>query len=197
MLDDPNQLAPNLNSYLNGFSPNVRDIMQRFGFDAQIAKMAEKDLLFLVIQKFAAIDLSPGRVDNAQMAYVFEELIRIGAEQSNEEAGEHFTQREAIKLMVNLLLSPEKDLARNHVVKTIRLPQDHRRTPAVAELPGQRRTNRPARGRERFQKPRRQRQERPRRPPAGDRGWPAAAGANPRTAPRLRQGHQGITLQRP
>ena len=119
LLDDPNQLAPNLNSYINGFSPNVRDIMQRFALDVQIAKMAEKDLLYLVIQKFAAIDLSPERVDPMQMGYVFEELIRIGAEQSNEEAGEHFTPREVIKLMVNLLLSPEKDLARSHVVKTI------------------------------------------------------------------------------
>ena len=81
--------------------------------------MADKDLLYLVIKKFAAIDLSPDRVDNVQMGYVFEELIRIGAEQSNEEAGEHFTPREVIKLMVNLLLSPEKDLARSHVVKTI------------------------------------------------------------------------------
>lgn len=119
LLDDPNQLAPNLNSYINGFSPNVRAIMERFGFDAQIAKMTEKDLLYLVVKQFAAIDLSPARVDNVQMGYVFEELIRIGAEQSNEEAGEHFTPREVIKLMVNLLLSPEKDLARSHVVKTI------------------------------------------------------------------------------
>ena len=119
LLDDPNQLAPNLNSYINGFSPNVRAIMERFGFDVQIMKMAEKDLLYLVIKQFAAIDLSPDRVDNVQMGYVFEELIRIGAEQSNEEAGEHFTPREVIKLMVNLLLSPEKDLARSHVVKTI------------------------------------------------------------------------------
>lgn len=119
LLDDPNQLAPNLNSYINAFSPNVRSIMERFGFDVQIAKMAEKDLLYLVIKQFAAIDLSPERVDNVQMGYVFEELIRIGAEQSNEEAGEHFTPREVIKLMVNLLLSPEKDLARSHVVKTI------------------------------------------------------------------------------
>ena len=119
VLDDPNQLAPNLNSYINGFSPNVRAIIERFSFDVQIAKMADKDLLYLVIKKFAAIDLSPERVDPIQMGYVFEELIRIGAEQSNEEAGEHFTPREVIKLMVNLLLSPEKDLARSHVVKTI------------------------------------------------------------------------------
>ena len=81
--------------------------------------MAEKNLLYEVIKAFARINLSPDRVDNTQMGYVFEELIRIGAEQSNEEAGEHFTPREVIKLMVNLLLSPEKDLARSHVVKTI------------------------------------------------------------------------------
>jgi type I restriction enzyme M protein len=123
LLDDPNQLAPSLNSYINGFSPNVRAIMEKFAFDIQITRMAEKDLLFEVIKKFSKIDLSfPGlKPDeaNVQMGYVFEELIRIGAEQSNEEAGEHFTPREVIKLMVNLLLAPEKDLARSHVVKTI------------------------------------------------------------------------------
>jgi type I restriction enzyme M protein len=119
LLDDPNQLAANLNSYIHAFSPNVRAIMERFGFETQIARMADKNLLYLVIKEFAAIDLSPTRVDNIQMGYVFEELIRIGAEQSNEEAGEHFTPREVIKLMVNLLLAPEKDLARSHVVKTI------------------------------------------------------------------------------
>ena len=119
LLDDPNQLAPNLNSYINGFSTNVREIMERFAFDQQIARMAEKNLLYEVIKAFASVDLSPERVDNIQMGYVFEELIRIGAEQSNEEAGEHFTPREVIKLMVNLLLSPEKDLRTSHVVKTI------------------------------------------------------------------------------
>lgn len=119
LLDDPNQLAPNLNAFINSFSPNVRAIMEKFAFDIQITRMADKDLLFEVIKKFSKIDLSPERVDNVQMGYVFEELIRIGAEQSNEEAGEHFTPREVIKLMVNLLLAPEKDLARSHVVKTI------------------------------------------------------------------------------
>ncbi len=119
LLDDPNQLAPNLNAYINGFSGNVREIMERFAFGQQIARMAEKNLLYEVIKKFATVDLSPDRVDNIQMGYVFEELIRIGAEQSNEEAGEHFTPREVIKLMVNLLLSPEQDLRKSHVVKTI------------------------------------------------------------------------------
>lgn len=81
--------------------------------------MAEKNLLYEVVKAFVRVDLSQERVDNVQMGYVFEELIRIGAEQANEEAGEHFTPREVIKLMVNLLLSPEKDLRRSYVVKTI------------------------------------------------------------------------------
>lgn len=119
LLDDPDQLAPNLNSYINGFSPNVRAIMERFAFDQQIARMAEKNLLYQVVKAFSRVDLAPERVTNESMGYVFEELIRIGAEQSNEEAGEHFTPREVIKLMVNLLLSPEQDLRRSHVVKTL------------------------------------------------------------------------------
>src|SRR5438874_1671005 len=119
LLDDPNQLAPNLNSYINKFSANVRDIIDRFGFDEHIARMAEKNLLYEVIKAFAKIDLSSEHIDNVQMGYVFEELIRVGAEQANEEAGEHFTPREVIKLMVNLLLSPEKDLTHSQVVKTI------------------------------------------------------------------------------
>ena len=123
LLDDPGNLAPNLNSYINGYSPNIRDIFDHFRFGEQITKMAEKNLLFQVIQKFATFDLSFSGLsaDQAamQMGYVFEELIRIGAEQSNEEAGEHFTPREVIKLMVNLLLAPEQDLRRSHVVKTI------------------------------------------------------------------------------
>lgn len=123
LLDDPSNLAPNLNSYINSYSSNIRAIFDHFKFGEQISKMAEKNLLFQVIQKFATFDLSFSDLsaDQAamQMGYVFEELIRIGAEQSNEEAGEHFTPREVIKLMVNLLLTPEQDLRRSHVVKTI------------------------------------------------------------------------------
>lgn len=119
LLDDPNQLAPNLNAYINGYSKNVREIMDRFAFDQQIVRMAERNLLYEVVKKFTTVDLSPERVDNVQMGYIFEELIRIGAEQSNEEAGEHFTPREVIRLMVNLLLNPEEDLRKSHVVKTI------------------------------------------------------------------------------
>ena len=119
LLDDPNQIAQNLNAYIRDFSDNVREIMERFAFDEQAARMDEKGLLFQVIQEFSGLDLSPERVDNVQMGYVFEELIRIGAEQANEEAGEHFTPREVIRLMVSLLLSPEPDLGKSHVVKTI------------------------------------------------------------------------------
>lgn len=121
LLDDPNQIAPNLNSYISSFSANVRQIFEKLEFGNQVAKMNEKNLLFNVIKKFASdeVDLSPENIDNLQMGYVFEELIRIGAEQSNEEAGEHFTPREVIRLMVNLLLSPETDLNKSHVVKTI------------------------------------------------------------------------------
>ena len=119
VLDDSKQIAQGLNKYINGFSPNVREIMERFAFGEQIDRMAEKNLLYQVVKAFSRVDLSPQRVDNMQMGYVFEELIRIGAEQSNEEAGEHFTPREVIRLMVNLLLSPENDLSKSHVVKTI------------------------------------------------------------------------------
>lgn len=121
LLDDPNQIAQNLNHYIHAFSPNVRQIFERFDFGIQINRMNEKNLLFEVIKKFASdeVDLSPAKIDNMQMGYIFEELIRIGAEQANEEAGEHFTPREVIKLMVNLLLSPETDLRKSHVVKTI------------------------------------------------------------------------------
>lgn len=121
LLDDPNQIAPNLNSYISGFSENVRLIIEKLDFDDQIRRMNERNLLFLVIKRFVTIKekLSPARVSNLQMGYIFEELIRIGAEQSNEEAGDHFTPREVIRLMVNLLLSTEEDLNKSHVVKTI------------------------------------------------------------------------------
>lgn len=119
LLDDPNRIAQNLNSYIAAFSPNVRQIMERFSFDTHIERLDQKNLLFQVIKQFGRVDLSPERIDNHQMGYIFEELIRIGAEQSNEEAGEHFTPREVIWLMVNLLLSDEEDLSKSHVVKTI------------------------------------------------------------------------------
>ena len=119
LLDDPDQIALNLRRYIRDFSDSVFEVMERFGFDEQITRMNERNLLYQVIQQFAHVDLSPERVDNVQMGYVFEELIRVGAEQANEEAGEHFTPREVIRLMVSLLLSPEPDLGTSFKVKTI------------------------------------------------------------------------------
>ena len=87
LLDDPDQIAVNLNAYIAAYSPNVRDTMASFDVGAQIARPDDRQRLFRVIQRFSNLDLSPQRVDNMQMGYVFEELIRIGAEQSNEEAG--------------------------------------------------------------------------------------------------------------
>ena len=119
LLNDPNKLAQNLQAYINGFSPDVRDIIEKFGFSVHIERMAEKNLLYNVITQFSRVDLSPDTVDNTQMGYVFEELIRIGSEQANEEAGEHFTPREVIRLMVNLILSSEPDLNKPGTVKTV------------------------------------------------------------------------------
>lgn len=121
LLNDPDNLALNLNTYIDRFSPDVREIINRFKFGEQLAYMNEKGILYEVVKAFCSnnIDLSAEAVDNQQMGYVFEELIRIGAEQSNEEAGEHFTPREVTRLMVNLLLAPEEDLAKSHVVKTL------------------------------------------------------------------------------
>lgn len=121
LLNDPDNLALHLNTYMDKFSPDVRQIVQRFKFSEQVAYMNEKGILYEVVKAFCSpsIDLSAAAVDNQQMGYVFEELIRIGAEQSNEEAGEHFTPREVIRLMVSLLLAPEDDLAKSQVVKTL------------------------------------------------------------------------------
>ncbi|MCY4621216.1 MAG: class I SAM-dependent DNA methyltransferase [bacterium] len=117
--NDPNMIADNLHAYIRGFSPNVRDIMDRFGLGEHIARMDERGILYEVVRQFASIDLSPDRVDNIQMGYVFEELIRVGAEHSKDEAGDHFTPREVIRLMVSLLLSPEPDLGKGYTIKKI------------------------------------------------------------------------------
>ncbi len=97
----------NLIDYINGFSPNAREIIDKYDFHIQIARLKAAKLLYPVVQRFRDIDLSPDRVDNHQMGYVFEELIRRFSEISNETAGEHFTPREVIKLMVNLLVGPD------------------------------------------------------------------------------------------
>ena len=120
LLGDPDYVALNLTTYIQGFSPEVRDIFERFEFQIQIERLAKTGLLYQVAEKFAQIDLHPEVVSNLQMGLVFEELIRKFAEISNETAGEHFTPREVIKLMVNLIfIEDDEVLSKPGVVRTI------------------------------------------------------------------------------
>ncbi len=121
LLDDPNHIGQNLIGYVNGFSENVRDIfIERFKLPEQIQRLEEADVLYLVVKRFAEVDLHPDVVPNSMMGSIFEDLIRRFAEQSNETAGEHFTPREVIRLMVNLLFVEDDDvLRRPGVVKTL------------------------------------------------------------------------------
>lgn len=135
---DPQNAARNLQLYVAAFSGNAREVLDKYEFNQQIKKLDSADLLYEVVASFADLDLRPvqrdaagklvlgedGRpievVSNHQMGYIFEELIRRFAEQSNETAGEHFTPREVIKLMVNLMVAPDADaLSLPNVVRTI------------------------------------------------------------------------------
>ncbi|MBX3630567.1 MAG: SAM-dependent DNA methyltransferase [Nitrosomonas sp.] len=120
LMGDQDHIKENLFSYIQGFSEAVRDIFERFEFYAQIDKLAKSGLLYQVTEKFVNVDLHPDKVSNSQMGLVFEELIRKFAEISNETAGEHFTPREVIRLMVNLLfIEDDQVLAKAGVVRTI------------------------------------------------------------------------------
>lgn len=107
---DPTHVAANLRNYINGFSYGAREIVEYFNFDDHISRMddPQTDLLFKVVEEFAEIDLTG--ITTMEMGYVFEELIRKFAEISNETAGEHFTPREVIKLMVNVLFKDRKSV---------------------------------------------------------------------------------------
>ncbi|MET4922733.1 class I SAM-dependent DNA methyltransferase [Streptomyces sp. PSRA5] len=125
---DPSHAAKHLTQYYGAFSPNAREVLERYDFAQQIKRLAAADLLYQVVGRFADLDLRPVKRDadgnvvldehgkpveivaNHQMGYIFEELIRRFAEQSNETAGEHFTPREVIRLMVNLLVAPDSDV---------------------------------------------------------------------------------------
>jgi type I restriction enzyme M protein len=120
LMGDPDNVAANLRSYIHGFSTAVRDIFEQFDFDTQIDRLAKADLLYMVAEKFANIDLHPKAVSNAEMGSIFEELIRKFAELSNETAGEHFTPREVIRLMVNLLFAEDDEaLTAPGIVRTL------------------------------------------------------------------------------
>ncbi|MDO9054161.1 MAG: class I SAM-dependent DNA methyltransferase [Gallionella sp.] len=120
LMGDQDHIRENLYSYVQSFSPAVRDIFERFDFHTLVDRLAKSGLLYQVTEKFAQIDLHPDVVSNSQMGLVFEELIRKFAEISNETAGEHFTPREVIRLMVNLLFIEDDDvLSKPGVVRTI------------------------------------------------------------------------------
>jgi len=109
LIDDSNTIDTNLRDYINGFSDDVKDILDKFEIFTVIEKLKKANLLYLVVQKFAELDLAADNVDNLEMGYMYEELIRRFSELSNETAGEHFTPREVIELMVELLFDPDMD----------------------------------------------------------------------------------------
>jgi type I restriction enzyme M protein len=117
---DPDKIATNLAHYIKNFSTDARKIFEHFEFDKEIGKLAEADRLFLVVSKFADIDLHPDAVPNHEMGLIFEDLIRRFNEASNETAGDHFTPREVIRLMVNLLFTPDSGVLRTKgIVRTL------------------------------------------------------------------------------
>ena len=117
---DPNNIRQNLQNYVDGFTEQIRDIFERFNFQHQVEDLDRKNLLFLVVSKFAEIDMDPKELDSMDMSLYYEELIRRFSEISNETAGEHFTPREVIRLMVNLLFTNDDDALRKPgVLRTV------------------------------------------------------------------------------
>ena len=120
LLADAPQLAANLRNYIVGFSANMHEVLERFDFDNTISKLDEAGLLFQVLERFRTVDLHPDRVDNPTMGTIFEELIRRFNEALDENPGEHFTPRDVVHLMVELMLAgDEQDIARPGVVRTV------------------------------------------------------------------------------
>ena len=119
LLGDAENIAPNLVAYIAGFSPTARSIFERFKFADQIEKLDGSNRLFTVVKAMADVDLHPDRIDNLQMGYLFEHLVMRFNEQANEEAGDHFTPREVIRLMANLIYTGEQDVYRPGIYRTI------------------------------------------------------------------------------
>ena len=119
LLGDSENIAPNLVSYINGFSTTARRIFEKFKFGDQIEKLDASNRLFAIVQAMAGIDLHPDRIDNIQMGYVFEHLVMRFNEQANEEAGDHFTPREVIRLMTHLVYTGEEDVYKPGVYREI------------------------------------------------------------------------------
>ncbi len=117
---DSGNIELNFNNYINGFSENVREILENFQIDKIVTKMVKNDLLFMLVDKFTEIDLHPTVVSNHEMGYIFEELLRRFSEMSNETAGEHYTPREVIRLMVNLLFAEyQEQLKGKGIIRTV------------------------------------------------------------------------------
>ena len=120
ILQDPDKVASNLSSYIRAFSPSASEVLDKYGFPDKIKKLEDQGLLYQIIGKFADLDLSEETVSNEAMGYVFEELLRKFSEMSNETAGEHYTPREVIRLMVNLLfIEDSKALAGQKPIRSI------------------------------------------------------------------------------
>ncbi len=121
LLADPDNLATNLVAFIKGFSPKAREVFEKFDFEQEIMKMDENNRLFKVVKAFTDpnVDLHPARVSNLQMGYVFEELVRKFNEQANEEAGDHFTPREVIRLMAHLIYTQDEDVYKPGIARTI------------------------------------------------------------------------------
>ena len=119
LLGDPENIAPNLVAYINGFSPTARAIFERFKFTDQIEKLDASNRLFTIVKAMTDVDLHPDRIDDLQMGYLFEHLVMRFNEQANEEAGDHFTPREVIRLMANLVYTGEKDVYTPGIFRTI------------------------------------------------------------------------------
>ena len=122
LLDDPDNIEENFHDYLNGFSENVRDIIEKFKFDGHIDTMAKKGILYIVIKEFTSTraNLHPDVISNLEMGYIFEEIIRRFSESHNEDAGQHYTPREVIRLMVNILFYDDSStLSGKNIARTI------------------------------------------------------------------------------
>ena len=116
LLGDSKHLAKNFKQYINGYSKNIQDIFEKFDFDKQLERLEGGDLLFLVIQELNKVDLHPSKVDNYAMGHIFEELLRKFSEMSNETAGEHYTPRDVIRLMTELLFSPDAKELKKYMI---------------------------------------------------------------------------------
>ncbi len=120
LLDDAPNLAANLRNYINGFSENMREVVEKFDFDNTITKLGDSGLLFQVLERFKNVDLHPDLIDNPTMGTIFEELIRKFNEALDENPGEHFTPRDVVHLMVDLLLAGDEEAIRGKgVIRTV------------------------------------------------------------------------------